>query len=175
MYKHIVIVGYLTLLLAGCATTQQQNEVSVTQTVRGVEIRSSERIMFDSGKYEVKASGKPFLDQMATILNTKTRNTVLIEGHTDNVGSKEFNRDLSELRALTVMKELVNRGVSKARIRYAGYGMSRPLADNGTEYGRSQNRRTDIVILGEKKENIGADPFNTLMQSVVNFGKGLLQ
>ncbi|MNG12636.1 Outer membrane porin F precursor [compost metagenome] len=100
---------------------------------------------------------------------------MLIEGHTDGVGGRDFNQDLSELRALSVMKALVDRGVSKTRIKALGYGMSRPLADNATEAGRQMNRRTDIIILGERQENLGQDPFKGMIDSVVSFGKDLFK
>ena len=79
---------------------------------------------------------------------------------------------MSELRALSVMKELVNRGVAKNRIKAVGYGMNRPIASNATASGRQQNRRTEIIILGERKENIG-DPLGDLVNSVVEFSKKL--
>ncbi|MOA66984.1 hypothetical protein D3C78_1939480 [compost metagenome] len=53
--------------------------------------------------------------------------------------------------------------------------MSRPLADNATEAGRQMNRRTDIIILGERQENLGQDPFKGMIDSVVSFGKGLFK
>lgn len=161
--------------VSACAVPQANQGVAVSQTARGVQIRSSDSILFDSGQYEVKASARPFLDQMASLLITRTRSNVLIEGHTDSVGGRDFNQDLSELRALSVMKALVDRGVPKTRIKAVGYGMSRPLADNATQAGRQANRRTDIILLGEKQENLGQDPFKGMVDSVVSFGKGLFK
>ncbi|HJV07538.1 OmpA family protein [Paludibacterium denitrificans] len=159
-------------LLSACAVQPQQKDITVTQTRRGVEIRSSEKILFDPGKADLKPGGAAFLDKVANILQTKTHRNVVIEGHTDNTGSAELNQDLSELRALSVMKELVNRGVAKNRIKAVGYGMNRPIASNATASGRQQNRRTEIIILGERKENIG-DPLGDLVNSVVEFSKKL--
>lgn len=162
MKTHILPVLLLLLsLLPACApkNTAQQEGISITQADRGVIIQSSDSILFDTGKAEIKSSAAPFLDQVATILTTKSSSSVLIEGHTDNVGSPKLNDALSELRALTVMKALVDRGVDKKRIKASGYGMNRPIADNGTEAGRQSNRRTEIVLLGEKKENLGDNPF----------------
>ena len=113
--------------------------------------------------------------QIASILKTRTRKPISIEGHTDNVGSVELNRDLSELRALAVMKGLMDRGVPKTRMAYVGYGMSRPIADNSTPEGRLLNRRTEIIILEERKENIGSplDDLAGLFNGVVELGKRL--
>jgi outer membrane protein OmpA-like peptidoglycan-associated protein len=165
-------VVLVAALLSACATPQQQQQgVSVNQTARGVEISSTDSILFDSGKYEIKDSGKVFMDRVAELLKSKTKNNVLIEGHTDNVGRADFNQELSELRALSVAKALVDRGISKTRMKAKGYGPSKPIADNGTEAGRRLNRRTDIIILGEKKENLGKDPFSDLLNKI----KGLFQ
>ena len=73
----------------------------------------------------ISVEGSAFLDRVASILKTRTRKPVSIEGHTDNVGPADLNRDLSELRALAVMKGLMDRGVPKTRMAYVGYGMSR--------------------------------------------------
>lgn len=176
--KTKLVLSCLSLLLAiltGCAAPNPQNGVSINQTSRGVEIRSTDSILFDSGKYDIKPSGVAFLDRVAELLKTKTRNNVVIEGHTDNVGRNDFNQELSEMRALLVMKALIDRGVAKHRIKAVGFGIDRPIADNSTEEGRKLNRRTDIIILNEKKENLGNDPVGDLVQSVVDFSKNLFQ
>jgi outer membrane protein OmpA-like peptidoglycan-associated protein len=69
-----------------------------------------------------------------------------IEGHTDNSGSPDFNRLLSLRRAESVKRWLVEHGISADRLQTAGYGPSRPIADNTTETGRAANRRVDFVI-----------------------------
>ncbi len=136
-------------------TTQQENgDIRMTQTDRGVVIQSSDTILFDTGKADIKPTAAPFLDGVANILKTKSSSHVVIEGHTDNVGSVRLNQELSELRALTVMKALIDRGVAKERIKASGYGMSRPIASNNTLEGRQRNRRTDIILLGERQENL---------------------
>ncbi len=168
--RFVNMLAVLTLVfLTACATKGQ--DVRVTQTGRGVEISSANAILFDSGKYNIKPKAANFLDQVATILKTKTKQSVLIEGHTDNVGAAEFNQELSEMRSLSVMKALVDRGVPKNRMKSAGYGERKPAVSNSDEGGRSLNRRTDIVILGEKKENIDVNIF----QGLIDFGNSLFQ
>lgn len=128
--------------------------VKVTQTARGVQITSDERVLFETGKAEVKADGQVFIDRVANILKTKTKANVAIEGHTDNVGGAALNQQLSERRAAAVRDGLVKQGVAVGRIQVQGFGMTRPVADNGTAEGRQANRRTDLIVLGETEANI---------------------
>jgi outer membrane protein OmpA-like peptidoglycan-associated protein len=71
-----------------------------------------------------------------------------ISGHTDSKGSADYNKKLSERRAKAVVDYLVAKGVSSDRLRYAGYGMDRPLVSNDDETGRQLNRRTEFEIIG---------------------------
>lgn len=130
------------------------SDLQISQAENGVLIRSSEKILFDTGKADLKPAAKRFLDEVGTILRTKSSSHVLIEGHTDNVGNARMNKELSELRALRVMKALIDRGVPKSRMQAVGFGMSRPIASNATAAGRAKNRRTDIILLGERQENL---------------------
>lgn len=150
--------------LAGCQSTggsgaetdaAKRKAVVVTQTSRGAQITSDERILFDVGKFDIKPDGAVFLDRVATILKNKTKANVAVEGHTDNVGSPSANQVLSERRAAEVRQGLIARGIPANRITAAGFGFSKPIADNNTPDGRQANRRTEIVVLGETVENIG--------------------
>jgi OOP family OmpA-OmpF porin len=71
----------------------------------------------------------------------------IVEGHTDSKGSDKYNQTLSEQRAKSVFKALVKFGVKKDRLKYIGYGETKPLADNSTEEGRAQNRRVEGVLV----------------------------
>lgn len=149
------------LVLGACVTNPSgegkgaKKDIEVSQTERGTLITVSERVLFDSGSSELKKDSRDLLDNVAKVLNEKTRNPILIEGHTDNVGSKDANIALSEKRAFAVKRELVSRGVSDKRITTKGLWFSAPKGDNTTAEGRSINRRTEITVLGEKKENLG--------------------
>lgn len=132
----------------------QAKAVKVTQTSRGVQITSDERVLFETGKAEVKADGQVFIERVANLLKTKTKANVAIEGHTDNVGGTALNQQLSERRAAAVRDGLVRQGVAASRIQVQGFGMSRPVADNGTPEGRQANRRTELIVLGETEANI---------------------
>ena len=82
--------------------------------------------------------------------------SVKIEGHTDNVGSKEYNQKLSERRAKSVANYLIDKGVEKERVTTEGFGFSKPIASNKTAEGRAKNRRTEIkfTINGEEQEPV---------------------
>lgn len=86
------------------------------------------------------------LDRIAQILIKYPQTTIVVEGHTDSTGSDAYNQGLSERRALSVQRLLVDRGVAPARISTVGYGETRPVATNDTPEGRQMNRRVEIRV-----------------------------
>jgi formylglycine-generating enzyme len=104
-------------------------------------------IYFDIGKWIVKPEGYPVIDQIATYLNENPRTRIVVEGHTDITGSAEKNQVLSENRAKAIKAELVKRGIDETRLETKGYGSSKPIGDNNTKAGRTQNRRVTITKL----------------------------
>jgi outer membrane protein OmpA-like peptidoglycan-associated protein len=74
---------------------------------------------------------------------------VQVEGHTDSVGSEDYNQQLSERRADSVRTYLVRQGIAPGAVGTAGYGESQPVVSNNTPAGRQQNRRVELVISGE--------------------------
>jgi outer membrane protein OmpA-like peptidoglycan-associated protein len=118
-------------------------------------ISSDERILFDTGKSAVKPDGEVFLDRVAVILKDKTKANVVVEGHTDNVGSAQANLQLSQARAAAVKQGFLARGLKDGRIQIQGFGMTNPVADNATPTGRQANRRTEIIVLGESMDKLG--------------------
>jgi outer membrane protein OmpA-like peptidoglycan-associated protein len=103
-------------------------------------------VLFATGKAELQPGAATTIQRLANFLEEYPEKTVLIEGFTDSTGSADFNQGLSERRALSVRQALVNAGLSPERISTAGFGMSRPVADNATAEGRQRNRRVEIVI-----------------------------
>lgn len=164
--RRYVAIAVAGLILAGCASapgngkgtdtdSAKRNAVKVTQTTRGAQITSDDRILFDTGKSDVKQEGQVFIERVAKILKEKTKANVAIEGYTDNVGAAALNQTLSERRAASVKQALVAKGVQASRITATGFGMNKPVGDNTTPEGRQANRRTNIIVLGESVENIG--------------------
>ncbi|MDP2228736.1 MAG: OmpA family protein [Moraxellaceae bacterium] len=103
-------------------------------------------ITFATAQSSVKADFYPVLDGVADVLKEYNKTTLVVSGHTDNVGRDDYNMKLSQDRANSVAQYLISRGVAGGRIKAVGYGKSMPVADNSTENGRAQNRRVEIRI-----------------------------
>jgi OOP family OmpA-OmpF porin len=101
-------------------------------------------VKFDTGKWDIKTEYYPILNEVVAILQKNKNIQVVVEGHTDNVGSAKFNQGLSEKRAASVMKFLISSGISGSRLSSRGYGFSRPAASNDTAEGRRLNRRVQL-------------------------------
>lgn len=123
----------------------QSELINVKQDARGTIISMSD-ILFDIGKATLTADLKTNLAKIAGILTIFKDSKVIVEGHTDNQGSAEYNQQLSEKRALNVMEFLTEQGVAPERLTAVGYGFTRPVADNETKEGRQKNRRVDLVV-----------------------------
>ena len=108
-----------------------------------------ENLEFETGSAKIRPSSYASLIELANLLKKKPKWRLLVEGHTDNVGSREFNLKLSQRRAEAVKKFLVEQGVEPHRIITKGYGPDRPIAPNDTPEGRQKNRRVEFTILFE--------------------------
>jgi outer membrane protein OmpA-like peptidoglycan-associated protein len=95
----------------------------------------------------VKPESFPVIDQIVTFLKDHPTIRVEIEGHTDNTGTVSGNQALSEKRAESIRAEIIKRGIDPGRLEAKGYGSSKPVADNKTAAGRTQNRRVTIKKL----------------------------
>jgi outer membrane protein OmpA-like peptidoglycan-associated protein len=104
-------------------------------------------VFFETNKWDLLPASKTELDKLASLLAANKDKKVEIGGHTDNVGNDVDNQKLSENRAKSVVDYLVTHGVPAENLSYKGYGESVPIADNATEPGRAQNRRTEFKIL----------------------------
>ena len=102
-------------------------------------------INFDTDKATLKPDGQKNVDEILTLLNTNSKLNLSIEGHTDNTGSAERNKQLSTERANTVMKALAGKGVDTKRLKAIGFGSDKPIKPNDTDDNKSQNRRVELV------------------------------
>jgi len=109
-----------------------------------VTLDSEVSFAFDSA--EIKPSFKPSLDKLADLLRKYRKTRVRVVGHTDSVGSDQYNQDLSERRAFAVADYLANRGVDPRRLTAEGHGEREPRASNATEAGRQLNRRVEVFV-----------------------------
>jgi len=102
-------------------------------------------ILFDFNSAEITPESKKLLAGFAQVLNTEfAGRNFLINGHSDNIGSREYNLQLSEERARSVKSYLSLNGVDSSRLEVHGYGFDKPIFDNDTESGRSKNRRVEF-------------------------------
>jgi OOP family OmpA-OmpF porin len=102
-------------------------------------------INFDTGKSSIKPESQPIIAQIVEMMKANPALKVRVEGHTDNVGSPESNKTLSNERAAAVVAAIVAQGVDAKRLSASGYGQDKPIADNKTEEGRAKNRRVELV------------------------------
>jgi len=104
-------------------------------------------VFFDFDKSTLQRESHVDLDRAAEWLKANPGLSVEVAGHTDNVGPKDYNRKLSQDRAEAVVKYLVNKGISSARLRASGYGMDQPIVPNDTEENRAKNRRVEFRVV----------------------------
>ncbi len=104
-------------------------------------------IFFDTDSYILKKESKIELDKVVRFLKDNPSVKIKISGHTDNVGTSEYNLQLSKERAKSVVDYLEQNAVLPSRLQYEGYGYSKPVADNETEKGRALNRRTELEVI----------------------------
>lgn len=103
-------------------------------------------ITFPTAQSSIKPDFYPVLNSVAKTLKEYDKTTITVSGHTDNVGKDDYNLKLSQDRANAVAQYLISQGISASRVNAVGFGKTKPIADNGTEVGRSQNRRVEISI-----------------------------
>jgi outer membrane protein OmpA-like peptidoglycan-associated protein len=127
----------------------QFNRVLDTRdTPRGLVVNLGD-VLFDTGKYDLKQEARERLAKLTGIVLAHPGLHLSVEGYTDNVGTEDFNQELSEKRAQAVRQYLIDQGLDPGSVTSQGFGMSNPVASNDTPDGRQKNRRVEIVISGE--------------------------
>ncbi len=117
----------------------------------GIKITFDSGILFDIDKSGLRAVSETNLAKLAKILNKYPDTNILIEGHTDDTGTDNYNMALSNDRAKSVSSYLATVEVKSARFSIAGYGETQPIVTNDTPEGRQKNRRVDIAVLANDK------------------------
>jgi outer membrane protein OmpA-like peptidoglycan-associated protein len=150
------------LLMAGCAAPlNRETETSLNKAVgievapvaEGVAVKLPESALFDFNQSDLRGDATGVVNRSAVLLK-RSKKPIVVEGYTDNVGTLEYNKQLSEARATSVGYALVERGVQIQRIRTKGNAYSNPVASNDTAEGRALNRRTEIIVRGETLDTI---------------------
>jgi outer membrane protein OmpA-like peptidoglycan-associated protein len=122
---------------------------------RGIDVRESERgvvinlpdVLFASGRAELTVTAQEIISEIAQILQRAPSRSIAVEGHTDSVGTIEYNYQLSKSRAEQVTQALINNKIQPSLISISAFGETTPIATNRTDVGRRQNRRVEIIIL----------------------------
>lgn len=167
--KSILVLAMFVLVTASCKTKkvivqksspQVQNDTElnsikkelpqnqVERTNAGIKFTFSSEILFPTNSSYLNESSTKNIADVAKVITQKDKSRdILVEGHSDKTGTPEYNLWLSEKRAVSVKNYLVTLGIDGQRIKTAGLGDTKPVADNKTKEGRLENRRVEITLL----------------------------
>ncbi len=139
-YNWNAIRGKLSKDTAGTGT-------QITEQPDGsLKVNIPSQVTFDTDSATIKPTFRSVLDQVSQTLSQHQDVSATVVGHTDSTGNPNYNMQLSQRRAQSVAGYLGDRGVSRTRLSAEGRGQTQPVADNGTEAGRAQNRRVEIFL-----------------------------
>ncbi len=142
------IVNYLDLTAAKAFEEVQTNMsvISIEELKNSGKAIKIENIFFDSGKWDLKDESHEALNLLYRFMYANPEVLVEINAHTDNIGSDQFNQELSLKRAASVVNYLIQKGLEGSRLVPQGFGEAQPVADNNTDEGRAMNRRVEFRI-----------------------------
>ena len=134
-------------------------DANVQRVGEGIQVTFDEKnpdgskagLFFANNQYNISSNAQLTVQNFKKIFNEYPDTDILIEGHTDNVGSESSNLVLSERRAKAVSNALRNEGVASSRIKTKWYGESQPIVENNSSENKSLNRRVNIVITANEK------------------------
>ena len=124
---------------------RQIAELNAKATDRGLVVTLGD-LLFETGKSELKGGAASNLSKLSAFLNKYPDRTIVIEGHTDSVGSDDYNVNLSQRRANSVQQFLLAQGIASNRLSSSGKGENFPVASNDSSSGRQMNRRVEVII-----------------------------
>jgi outer membrane protein OmpA-like peptidoglycan-associated protein len=136
---------------------QDLSNAKVERVGEGIKITFDSGILFVTNSSELQPAAKANIEKLSRILNKYQDTNILIEGDTDNEGTEEYNRKLSDRRAQSVADYQKGQGVAGSRISTVGLGESHPVASNETAAGRQQNRRVEVAIFANEKMKDAAE------------------
>lgn len=146
------------VLLGGCQTAPKglsPAQISVLKkegfkpTDEGWEFGLSDKVLFETDAAVVKDASRQTIERIGRDLLGVGIDTIRLDGHTDNSGAEEYNRQLSLRRARAVADVLIGIGMPAANVQVRGLGATQPVADNRSAEGRAENRRVAMVIAAE--------------------------
>jgi outer membrane protein OmpA-like peptidoglycan-associated protein len=124
---------------------RQIDELQAEVTERGLVLTLGD-VLFTTGSAELQSGASDRLNKLINFLNEYPERLVLIEGHTDSMGTSEYNQGLSQRRSESVKYYLTQQGIATQRLSTSGMGEDQPIATNDSAAGRLQNRRVEIII-----------------------------
>jgi outer membrane protein OmpA-like peptidoglycan-associated protein/Tfp pilus assembly protein PilF len=135
--------------------SMKENSDKLSPTIKNVPLQPIKvgeavvlkNVFFETASSSLKEESKIELDKLAELLKANPKMKIELGGHTDNVGNPKSNQLLSEKRGQSVFDYLVSKGVANTRLTFKGFGDEKPIADNTTEEGKAQNRRTEFKII----------------------------
>jgi outer membrane protein OmpA-like peptidoglycan-associated protein len=133
------------------ALEKQLENAKVERVGEGIVVTFDSGILFEFDKSALTQNAEQNVEDMAGVLREYDETNVLIQGYTDSIGTREYNQELSQERALSVAQELIDEEIDSDRLKVEGYGEKMPVADNATEAGRQQNRRVEIAIFANER------------------------
>jgi len=133
-----------------CYTIEEMKElIRNNMDIRGKKICAIKQVNFEFGKSTLTKDDKLYLDEIVDLMKQNKQIHVKVNGHTDNIGTEEFNKNLSRDRAKSVYEYLKSKGIAASRLSYDYFGATQPIADNSTDEGRAINRRVEFEIVSQ--------------------------
>lgn len=153
-FTNMALGCLLTSFLTGCSLLPQfsEPEMGAARAASAGDDYSSgtslmvDGVLFDFEKAALQPEANEMVSRAADYLRSNPGSQVIVEGHTDHLGSKKYNQKLSEKRAGAIVSALKAKGIGADRISAVGYGETKPIATNSTEDGRRKNRRVEIIL-----------------------------
>jgi outer membrane protein OmpA-like peptidoglycan-associated protein len=153
------VVGGAAGAIIGHQMDQQAKELqqnipgaTVTRVGEGIVVTFASGLLYDFDSDIVRAEAAQNLSTLAASLGKYPNTDLLIVGHTDSVGTDQYNQGLSERRARAASNYLIGQGVNAGRLQAVGRGETEPIAENNTDPGRQLNRRVEVAIYASKSE-----------------------
>lgn len=151
----ILSIGFICILFAGCLSfgSLSNKQIKVLKkegfvlTEEGWSLGLPEQLLFQSNEATISEANAVRLNNLAQQLQKYKLTKLRIVGHTDNVGSAEYNLKLSEKRAISVSSIFIKNGFSASNVASIGRGETQPLNQNESEQARAENRRVSIIII----------------------------
>ncbi len=125
-----------------------EKNIKLSQVEKGATVVLN-NVNFDTGKSILRNEAIPEINRLIGVMKQNSNIVVEISGHTDNTGTEEYNKQLSQDRANSVVNYMVENGISKDRLKAAGYGATQPRATNDTDEGKQLNRRVEAKVISE--------------------------